>query len=108
MIFDYIMTFFLSITVNVFITKPLANLLDLFFKRNTKELLDDNNNFKVQSNGKPGAEDSQSNDIIVLTNVAIDGTQVIMDDQLKTDTFINNLEKDNLNVSDKEVSVKLQ
>ena len=92
MIFDYILTVILAIIVNVLVTKPFANLLDFFLKRNRSVLLEDNLQFNEDKNGKLGSDNNINNDIIVLTNVAF---EQLDEKQLTKDTYIENLDKNN-------------
>ena len=104
MVYDFIATFVLSLFVNVLVTKPLTNVLDLFMKkRNNRELFDDNNNLVINTNGKPGGEDTKDNDeVIILTNVAFDD-KILSGNQLKDVSFLQNIE----NNCEKDLSVKM-
>lgn len=120
MVYDFILTFILSVIVNLLVTKPFANLLDLFIKKSERkpkteegEPLDLNNNEKLVTNGKVAAEDTNDADVIVLKNVAIDGVELITDKSKTNDSWLQNLDANNeklenkKNEENKEVSIKL-
>ena len=101
MIFDYILSCSLAIIVNVLVTKPFSNLLDLLMKKPKKsELIVDTNN-NLEFNGKMSLDKTKTGDILVLTNAAFDDNQ-LNDKQVITDTYIQNIDTNSNDIKEKE------
>ncbi|CAG2167839.1 unnamed protein product [Oppiella nova] len=78
-LFDYITTFILSIIVNVLVTKPFANLLNMIYKRDESrgDIFDDNNNKWQNGKEVTALEDiNNNNGDVVVKNVAFDANEI--------------------------------